>query len=253
MFLACALGAGLGCLISLEFSPEFCWVGFIIGGIVGYLSYEFKNVLKAIGQAYKGARGYKFPENYLSLVLLMGLFFASVAFYSGCAASAIVFLASWNPNDILKAFALCYAIYGAVLFFTSFVIITTSPRVDESEVVEWKESAYKASPHRTIYLALLYLLMGALFVFSPKGWIWAWKVICRFCAFTKRFSWRAFLLIHSQVRLICGTDAMIGAAIGYFYGSALIGALAGGLIGVFNYKVVTECILMRFGYVTIKK
>ena len=67
--------------------------------------------------------------------------------------------------------------------------------------------------------------------------------------FLGRFGWQVFIRIHSQKRLICGTDAMIGAGIGYLAGSAIIGALAGALIGLVNYELVTRRWLIPRGYV----
>ena len=52
-----------------------------------------------------------------------------------------------------------------------------------------------------------------------------------------------FLLIHSDMRVLCMTDAALFAGVGYFLGSALWGAILGGLFGVLNYKVVSEYIL----------
>ena len=73
------------------------------------------------------------------------------------------------------------------------------------------------------------------------------------CLFLKRFCWELLLCIHSEMRLLCGIDAMIGTAIGYFAGSVIVGALAGGLFGVFNYAVITELCLKRLGYLPIKE
>ncbi|OGZ36037.1 MAG: hypothetical protein A2V60_01840 [Candidatus Portnoybacteria bacterium RIFCSPHIGHO2_01_FULL_39_19] len=52
-----------------------------------------------------------------------------------------------------------------------------------------------------------------------------------------------FITIHSEIRLLCGVDAAIGTAIGYFAGNAIIGAIAGGLFGLLNYEVVSRRIL----------
>lgn len=73
------------------------------------------------------------------------------------------------------------------------------------------------------------------------------------CRFLKRFCWELFLRIHSEIRLLCGIDAMIGTTIGYFAGSAIIGALVGGLFGVLNYAIITELYLKRLGYLPIKE
>ena len=46
-----------------------------------------------------------------------------------------------------------------------------------------------------------------------------------------------FVLIHSEVRVLCALDSAVGATIGYFAGNAFVGALAGGLLGVFHYEL----------------
>ncbi len=45
------------------------------------------------------------------------------------------------------------------------------------------------------------------------------------------------------MRLLCGVDAAIGTAVGYYFGNALIGAAAGAVFGVVNYWVVAVRIL----------
>ena len=46
-----------------------------------------------------------------------------------------------------------------------------------------------------------------------------------------------------KIFFTCAVDAMIGAAVGFFAGSAIIGALVGGLFGVLNYEVVSKRLL----------
>jgi hypothetical protein len=58
-----------------------------------------------------------------------------------------------------------------------------------------------------------------------------------------RFIKTFFILIHSEMRLLCGVDAAIGAGIGYFYGNPILGMLFGGLFGVLNYEVVSKRLL----------
>ena len=56
---------------------------------------------------------------------------------------------------------------------------------------------------------------------------------CRCC---KTF----FILVHSELRLLCGVDAAIGALVGFLIGSVVLGALAGGLLGLLNYELVSK-------------
>ena len=60
--------------------------------------------------------------------------------------------------------------------------------------------------------------------------------ICRFVKYL-------FVMILSEERLVCGLGATVGAGIGYFTGSVIMGALAGGIFGVFIYEIVSKRIL----------
>ena len=49
----------------------------------------------------------------------------------------------------------------------------------------------------------------------------------------------AIVYVHSERRTLCLVDAAIGASIGYFFGSVIIGALAGSILSVINYEMVS--------------
>ena len=61
--------------------------------------------------------------------------------------------------------------------------------------------------------------------------------------FAKRLIVSVFKEIHSDIRLLCACDAALGAAIGYFTGNVILGAIAGGIFGVLNYEIVTKRLL----------
>jgi hypothetical protein len=48
----------------------------------------------------------------------------------------------------------------------------------------------------------------------------------------------AFMFIHSERRTTCFVAAAIGATIGYFANNAIVGAVAGGLIGLAQYQLI---------------
>ena len=54
-----------------------------------------------------------------------------------------------------------------------------------------------------------------------------------------RMVWRVFKLIHSDMRVLCMTDAALGALAGYYLGSALIGGFIGAGLGWVNYQLVS--------------
>jgi hypothetical protein len=51
IFVSCAFGAGIGTLVALEMHTYLWWIGLLVGGFTGYLSYEFKAVVYAIPRA----------------------------------------------------------------------------------------------------------------------------------------------------------------------------------------------------------
>ena len=57
------------------------------------------------------------------------------------------------------------------------------------------------------------------------------------------FARKLFIQIHSEMRLLCMTDAFLGAVVGFFAGSVLLGAISGGLLGLLNYEIVSIRIL----------
>jgi hypothetical protein len=75
--------------------------------------------------------------------------------------------------------------------------------------------------------------------FLPKGVLSLVPRIPRIAVGIYHFAKEIFVEIHSDIRLLCGVDAAIGAGIGYFTDNTLIGALAGGLFGVLNYYLIS--------------
>jgi len=59
IFISCALGAGIGTLVALELNHYFWWLGLLAGGLVGYLSYEFKMIVSATRQSWHNVIAYK--------------------------------------------------------------------------------------------------------------------------------------------------------------------------------------------------
>ena len=55
IFVSCALGAGIGALIALQLNHSFWWIGILIGGFIGYVSYESDKVIAAVPLAWRYA------------------------------------------------------------------------------------------------------------------------------------------------------------------------------------------------------
>ena len=54
--LACFIGGFLGSLVALLVAPTFWWLGLVAGFATGYVSHEFRSVLRAIPTAWEVAR-----------------------------------------------------------------------------------------------------------------------------------------------------------------------------------------------------
>ena len=59
IFISCALGAGIGTIVALGVDQYFCWIGFFVGGLVGYLSYEFNTVIEASQKTWRKVTEWK--------------------------------------------------------------------------------------------------------------------------------------------------------------------------------------------------
>ncbi|MCX6763125.1 MAG: hypothetical protein NTZ97_00095, partial [Candidatus Moranbacteria bacterium] len=79
IFFACALGAFIGTIVSLEVNKYFWWIGLLAGTFVGYFAYQFKSVIAGASEAWKKTIAYEpnwkeigFVCNYLlSLVCIL--------------------------------------------------------------------------------------------------------------------------------------------------------------------------------------
>ena len=61
--------------------------------------------------------------------------------------------------------------------------------------------------------------------------------------FIIKFTKNVFVMIHSDIRLLCAVSVAMGTGAGFFAGSALIGGIVGALLGVASYEIVSKRIL----------
>ena len=116
------------------------------------------------------------------------------------------------PSHDFEGFGKCALAYSMTAVLLSLSMSILAAVVIPAPVAVFKELAHKLNPARIV-----------------------WSGICVLGLFSKQ----VLVLIHSDVRLLCGTDAAIGAGIGYLAHNPLIGALAGGILGLANYELVS--------------
>ena len=235
VIIACVIGAALGTLIALELDQNFFWVGLIAGGLIGYLSYDWQGVFCAIPRACRAAKGWKADKLSRQYLRWQMLYWAMAVMYMSTLPWVLIVYESGAE------FSIGSWIYEAALYMF-FVLAMAFGSAGES--AEWKRERIIKAKRDCRNIAPHTVLLRHV----------------------PRFFRRLFLLIHSEMRLLCGVDALIGAGIGYYArdasplvasvggyaSSVIIGALAGGLLGLLNYAVITERWLKPRGYLPLK-
>ena len=267
---ACFIGGALCCAVALMFAPVYWWFGLIAGMAGGYISYEFREVRKAIPVALRATRR------------------GSVYAWDGLIASAKTWFSRPHPFGYLAAL-LALPVWGAILgpiwvnevlpgkepifqsiLFVEFYVILAmmsfgvigilaiiGARI--SERCYWiptmvasggDQQKYFAELHEKGYRAIP-LSYASVLRWSAKGlgltlkffaWtLWkyltiaVWATIC----FLGRFAWHLFKLIHSEKRVLCAIDGTLGGAVSYiWFASAttsfpeqMVFVVFGGLLG----------------------
>jgi hypothetical protein len=250
VFVACAVGAFVGALVALEIARYLWWVGLLVGGLTGYLTYEVKAVGRAIKAGFYKVFDWKAPPLFWS-ALGWRLLFAALMWFALVVVVLIplYLLSALAPRGFLVGLAVCTCMWG----FTVLPMLSLSLGAKEHE----RKGSVALSKELCYYFALPLIVFwhiprglwyGSKFLFQHAPAICK-ALFVKFPVLLARFVRFVFLAIHSERRVLCGVDAMLGAAVGYFAGSALIGAVAGGILGVINYAVITERVLKPRGLV----
>lgn len=232
IFTSCALGAGIGTLIALQLNHYFWWTGMLVGGFVGYISYEFNKVISAVPLAWQ----YVVVNKPKWKPLWLGFWAATkgLCYFLLLILQWILMFMFFGSDKIIALFpfvAMPIAISPALMGIFILLFFRGTPL----KLKNFREALVNLN---VFSVFCYYLPVGLWF-----GGKWTINKIPVFTPTIRRFFRYLFLLIHSEVRLLCGVDAAIGACVGYFSGNAIVGALAGGLFGVLNYEIISKRIL----------
>lgn len=251
VFLAVALGSFVGALVALEVRTAFWWIGLIVGGLTGYLGYQPMTVARAVPIAAREATkltgltvGYFWTRrqfigwallSYLVLTFWATLFVAVIGAPKTMDSIRNALLTSMFGAGIAGPFA----------FFLSRVFL-----IEGFATEKMRSFCRKGNPIRVLAVQLprvLWKILWSLPIVTVQMIIGTPRVVVvlyrALVLFPIRFAITLTRLIHSDVRLLCGVDAAIGAGIGYFTANALLGALAGGIFGVLNFEVLSKRVL----------
>lgn len=236
VFLACFLGAFIGTLVAFQINGVFWWLGLLAGGLIGYLSYEFKDVILAVRRTWNLLFGLKlYPRNFVTAFLY------TISLYLWLALGGMLVTGLVDGPKVFRISDIVFiSIIGAAMaFLTGLISIFNEFDTEQMEVLGL---IWRFNP---VFVLFYYLPKGIiLFVLQlPKVFRKAFVLLAQFLKLLFKFIKTIFILIHSEIRLLCAIDAAIGTAIGYFAGSAIIGGIFGGLFGVLNYEVLSKRIL----------
>lgn len=249
VFLAVALGAFVGALVALQSSPYFWWLGLLVGGLTGYLSYQPLTVLRAMPVAARRAAdlcGLTARQLY-SVKHVIGYFFLTFVFLHFWIIIAILFfylpIRTINQNILFASFIVGFLMAGWTMILHSlWWLAGYTERKSESYTVFLRKSCCMLNPLVLLGIKLplavwkivwsVPIVVFQVIIGSPRVAVVLFRALV---IFPIRFVIILLRLIHSELRLLCAVDAAIGAAVGYFTANALLGALLGGIFGVLNY------------------
>lgn len=245
--MACFLGGAIGALIAIQLGVYLWWVGVLTGGLVGYLSYEFKKVAHALCFAGKMIRtkcryGFSIDVSMTSIrrqafgFVQDAMFLVLVVIICSSVGTSWMF-PLWfvrKPEEPIVPATIMF-VFAAFLIGAGLISATRYHKWIRSEL-EQPKSDYVTVPLSVFLVSPV----GVLFYWLPLGIFKVLRVMPSVAKFLWKVARKAFLLIHSEIRLLCFTDALIGAIVGYFCGSALIGGMAGAVSGLVNYELISK-------------
>lgn len=243
VFLACAIGALVGSLVALQFKL-FWWVGLLAGGLTGYLPYEFGTVIRMIPRAWRMATSWRMSWRNI------GIFFLDLLTYLVVMPIAVTllvapYLAIFFFVCLWSLRAACLLAFG-LIFFVGFINgFGMWFEKKNKDGVQSKEVLSYLQKFNIVVIAIKYLPSAILWFLSciPRG-------ITVVCTVFAKFVWHLFRLIHSEERVLCAVNAGIGTIVGFIAGNALVGAFAGGILGVFSYEILSKRV---FHFVPMRK
>lgn len=226
--LACFLGGTIGALVALQISAYFWWIGIFAGGSIGYLAYGFEEVLKAARAVWLGT--IKERHLYWGAIKLVGYCAAAI----GCVFfyPAILIGSIHSPQTLFRdvTVVLILGFLAGLISSLGGVIESVKNSKIAEDIAFGRRLLWYLNPLCALFFVVYY---------GIKGLAWLVMRVPIALTFVVLFVQRVFLLVHSELRLLCMTDAMVGALAGYFAGNVFIGGVVGAIVGVLNYELIS--------------
>lgn len=250
VFVAVALGAFVGALVALQLNPLVWWLGLAVGGLIGYLVYEPMVVIRTIPIAARNA--YEASGEGLQKIVNIATTILS-AFLLGCRRMKS------RRKELFWYLAGGWTAGFWVVVAMNFPFLCIPAKYRDLGTC----SKFNLTISPLVFIGITAIVVIALLITSESDlpedkrrfrWIATrrnpvivlWYALCLIpgtAKFLVRFTATLFRLIHSDIRLLCGVDAAIGAAVGYFTQNAIVGAAIGGLFGALNFEILSKRVL----------
>jgi hypothetical protein len=248
---ACFMGAALGALIALQLNRYFWWLGILAGGAIGYICFRFKEAIQSICRVWKSL-----PDaEAVTAAVKTGLWNSArltgvVIGIACCAASMLIMMVGgvmallvgsessvkWEgPTEVAKNVGITgtYLGVGAIVICLAGIFLF---------ICVLKSSNKEAACWGIVGCLLMNPLILPITVFSVLAWAivpCAGKAALKLSVLSFEILRRTFIMIHSEMRLLCMANALIGALAGFFWGKALLGGIVGAVCGLVNYKFIS--------------
>lgn len=247
--IACLAGGVLGSLAGIEFADRYhfasgiaLFMGMLMGALVGYMTYHPERIWDGLVHAWEATLGRdvstpvvdKFNELWADrreILKNAGVSFGYLALLLGSLYITVILsgytmdvldpgwgekyhqLAEWSL--LWPGFPLTL---GTLMGFMM-AVVGDDPPMPTKERLLWSQAP----------------LIGFLLPFALIGGLMRLLCLKKF-AYIRTF----FRFIHSEIRTLCAFDSALGAAIGFYAGSWIVGGLAGLVFGLLSYELVSK-------------
>jgi len=261
--IAVTAGAFIGAMVGLNLSEVLTYgiiglpVGMVVGGLVGYVVYDFKTVVSAVPIAWEktcliaqwrppkidwqkvklawrfacaeGIRFFTLVITFAWPLLFLVYLGGSVSFLRASLVVVLVTLSVFMTLVVMMFLLLCIFFIGC--------------GVSKEELMLSCEEACQKSRHVMRYwnpvVVCVYWVPVGIYTFIC---LYVWPMLL----FVLYFAGCMFYEVHDDIRLLCMVDGAIFAGVGWCTGgaiSAVVAAVIGGLFGLLNYHVVSIRVL----------
>ncbi len=203
------MSMAIGLAIAIKLNAHFWWAGMVVGGLVGYLSYEWREVASAIAKLSANERRIRIWGQ--TLVRLAIFVFVEAGWLALLAYPIIygeIYPHAFIPGMVqgLSVSAAAAGLLFSFIFgFLPAIVIDPDDKEDEEKFIK---SMFNACFPIVFYRHL------------PRGLKYLWINIPTFA----RLAWRLLIMICSADRLIVSFSAIMGIATGYAaHGSFAVG------------------------------